>query len=400
MRSLSKNNPMNVLLKNAYLPANHCVRDIASVEGRIHFPVPGEAVTYDRITDLEGKIVFKGFADIHTHLDKTMVTDKVKNRSGTLSEAIRIMGPYKASMTEEDVLERAEKTIRMAYSNGTRYIRTHIDVDKAIGLTSVRALKKLREKYRDVLKLELVAFPQEGIAEDPANYAALDEALAAGCDLVGGIPANEQDPAKHIRMIFDLAKKYDVDVDMHIDENDDPSSKTILELAKQTVENGYEGRVFAGHLCSMASMDSEEVNAILPEVKKAGIQVISLPSTNLYLEGRGDTARVRRGIAPIKKIYRETGIPTAIASDNIRDPFNPFGNGNPLETALITAHGCHMGGVGDLEDLFDMIHSIPMKMMGLHPEYSEGENAPLLVLDAWKKDEAIISQSIVLDPLK
>ena len=134
---------------------------------------------------------------------------------------------------------------------------------------------------------------------------------------------------------------------------------------------------------------------MLEQVKVAGIRVISLPSTNLYLQGRHDAWNVRRGIAPIKRIAEEFRIPTALASDNIRDPFNPFGNGNPLQTALIAAHGCHMGGTDDLRALFDMISRTPLEMLGIDPAFQEGEPADFVVIDAGSPEEAIVSQSPV-----
>ena len=388
---------MNVLFRNASLCASRTLCDLAVVDGHIHFPQDSEDIRYDRVIEADGRIVFKGFADIHTHLDKALVADKVKNQSGTLEEAISIMGPYKASMSDEDIRERAEKVLQMCWQNGTRYIRTHVDVDRHIGVRSVRVLKQLKDEWADRIRLEIVAFPQEGIVEDHGNYLALEEALKAGADLIGGIPANEADPEEHIRMIFALAVKYDCDIDMHVDENDNPESLTILELARQTIENHYQGRVFAGHLCSLGSCDENTVSRVMHAVKQARIQIISLPSTNLYLEGRGDRTCVRRGIAPIKTIMDSYGIPTAIASDNIRDPFNPFGNGNPLQTALIAAHGCHMGGVHDLENLFSAVSETPMRMMGLDPVFREGDVCPVVMLDAVSAEEAIISQSKIIE---
>lgn len=387
---------MNCLLKNANIIANQQIADIGIMEGKIVFPSETDTYEWDQIIDLNGKIVFKGFVDIHTHLDKAMVTDYVKNQSGTLGEAIEIMGSYKANMSDEDIYSRAKKVIEMCYRNGTRYLRSHVDVDENIQSRSIKVLSTLKQEFQDKLYLDIIAFPQEGIVDNPNHYAALEQALKDGAKIIGGIPANESDPKKHIEMIFDLAKKYDVDIDMHIDENDNPESLTIVELAKQTIENNYQGRVTAGHLCSLGSSDEKTIREVLDKIKEAQIKIVSLPSTNLYLEGRNDVGLIRRGIAPIKMMYQEYGIDVAIASDNIRDSFNPFGNGNPLQTALITAHASHMGGIKDLEDLFDMVSTIPMQMMGFHPTYQQGEKAQLIVLDATTKDEAIISQASVL----
>ncbi len=163
---------------------------------------------------------------------------------------------------------------------------------------------------------------------------------------------------------------------MHIDETDDSDSLTIQELCACTCFYEYQGSVTAGHLCSLAANDPLTVDSILDSMGRAKIQVISLPSTNLYLQGRHDLLNIRRGIAPIRRIHEE-GILTAIASDNIRDPFNPFGNANLLEEALITAHGCHMG----------------RKIMRIPSQILEGAPAAFLILNEASGAEAIISQS-------
>lgn len=267
-------------------------------------------------------------------------------------------------------------------------------MDENIGLKSLEALIELREEYKDRLLIQIVAFPQDGIVKSQENYEYLEEALKLGADLVGGIPATEDDPIKHMEMIFDLAIKYDVDVDMHIDETDDPTSLTLKDLAEMTIANGYKGRVTAGHCCSLSANTREAIAPVIELVKKAGISIITLPSTNLYLQGRGDSYNVRRGIAPVKFLL-ENNIPVLIGSDNIRDPFNPFGNGDLLEELLVSAHGVHMGGEEDLNKLFDMVSIIPAQALGLDYEIGENDEASFVVIDAKTKASAIIGQANV-----
>ncbi|WP_371362404.1 N-isopropylammelide isopropyl amidohydrolase [Sporomusa rhizae] len=383
---------MKYFFKNANLVLEQKTVDLAVCDGKIDFVSNVEEGNFDKVVDLKGKMVLKGFCDLHTHLDKALISTRVANRSGTLAEAIAIMSEYKAKMTDEDIYERAESTLLMCYKNGTRFLRTHIDVDKNIGIRSILVMKELQKKYRHLMQIQIVAFPQEGIVDKPQNYQALDQALAAGADLVGGIPVNDLDPQKHIDMVFKLALKYNVDIDMHIDETDRADCMTLLQLAYTTISMGWQGRVTAGHCCSLAANPPEIVDSILEKVHMAGIKIVSLPSTNLYLQGRGDTCNIRRGIAPIKRIYQEHCIPTALASDNIRDPFNPFGNGNLLETALIAAHGCHMGGNDDIDLLFDMITRQPIEMFGADYHIYEGEEADFIIIDAATPGEAIIAQ--------
>lgn len=385
---------MPILLQNAFLWSEKRVADIAVNNGVASFPVAAAAATaaagFDAIVDLEERIVLPGFADAHLHLDKALIAEKAANRSGTLDEAIAIMQPYKATMSEADIRDRAERALLLCFAHGSRFVRTHVDVGEAIGLRSFRALREVRERRRDRLAMQIVAFPQEGLA-NPADRAALEAALAEGADCVGGIPAFDPDPAGHIALVLDLALKYGVPADLHIDETDDPASLTLETLADMTLERGLRGRVTAGHCCSLAANPPEIADRVLAKAARAGIGIVSLPSTNLYLQGRQDSVNVRRGIAPLRRIASH-GITIALGSDNMQDPFNPFGNGSLLLQALIAGHGCHMGGLDDFDALFDMITVNPLRLMGCCATSGGRWDKGLIVLDAKTAREAIVGQ--------
>lgn len=392
---------MNYILKNGYLPFINEIQDVYIKDGLVE-KIGRDIKHIDldtKIIDLENRLVINGFVDGHMHLDKALIGEKVINKSGTLYEAIEIMSKYKHDMTKEDVKERSKKILDLSFRNGTRFLRTHIDVDDKIQLKSIEALLELKEEYKELIDIQIVAFPQDGIIKNSKSYFYLEEALKMGADIVGGIPAIEEDPIKHMNMIFDLAMKYDVDIDMHIDETDDASSLIINDLAKLTIANGYIGRVTAGHCCSLAANEEEIILPIVELIKKAKINIISLPSTNLYLQGRGDKINIRRGIAPVKYLL-DHNIPVAIGSDNIRDPFNPFGNGNLLEEILIAAHGCHMGGEKDLNKLFDMVSIIPGEALKFDYDIKEGNKANFIVIDAKTKVDSIIRQANIYGYLK
>lgn len=219
----------------------------------------------------------------------------------------------------------------------------------------------------------------------------LEEALRLGADVLGGIPAKDTEPALHIRRIFDLAEKYSVPLDIHTDESDNRNDLTVEEIAAQALARGFEGRVTVAHCCSLATLPPDELQVVLAKIAEAGLNVVSLPSTNLYLQGRRDSHLVRRGIAPVRKLL-EQGINTAFASDNVRDAFNPFGNANLLQVALLAAHGCHMGGNADLDNIFTMITTAPGKIMGIASELVPGHRADLVILPAYSAAQAIIEQ--------
>jgi len=351
------------------------------------------------IIDLKGKIVIPGFVDSHTHLDKALIGSKVSNKSGTLNEAIDLMKKYKKDMTKKEITNRARKAIEKSVENGIRYIRTHIDVDKEIKLTSIEAILSLKEEYKNLIDIQVVAFPQQGINEEPENLYYLEEAIRVGADIIGGIPAQELKPDDHIKKIFELATKYDKDIDMHIDETDDISSLTIKTLLEFTKKYEYQDRVSAGHLCSLAGYANEEIKNLVEDLISENMNIISLPSTNLYLQGRNDKRKVRRGIAPIK-YFSEKQASVMIGSGNNQDPFNPFGNFNMLEEALITAHGTHMGGEAELNAIFDMITVNPGHRLKFNYSIQENEKANFVVLNAHSKSQSIIKQSNIYGQFK
>ncbi len=382
---------MRYLFNNCYMPFINQNKAIYVKDGFIENIVttPDNRPCH-KIIDIQNRIVFSGFADIHMHLDKALIGEKVFNKSGTLKEAIEIMTEYKKKMSKEDIKNRARKALNLSYKQGTRYIRTHVDVDEIIGLKGLEAIIELKEEFKDKLQISIVAFPQEGFVDNLENYKYLEQALIAGADIVGGIPAMEKNAKKHIDMVFKLAKKYDKNIDMHIDETDDPNTLTLKYLAEKTIKEGYQKRVIAGHCCSLAANKLEDIQNILDLVKEAEITIVTLPSTNLYLQGREDLKNFRRGITRVKDLLKKD-IVVCVGSDNIRDPFNPFGNGNLLEVGLIAAHGCHMGGLDDLDKIFYMISSIPVTLFEDY-EIEEGKKAKFIIIDIDKKYKAIVEQ--------
>jgi cytosine deaminase len=377
------------ILKNAYLIHEDRVVNLLVNLNKVKvLSEPLDQFDQTDIIDLEGRMVLRGFSDTHMHLDKALIGDKIVNQSGTLNEAIKIMSSYKPTMSDEDIYMRMKKVIDMAYTNGTRYLRTNIDIDDGIKLRSLEILNELKKQYKDKMVIESIAFPQEGFLNNEDNFSYLELALKKGADVLGAIPAFDNDPKLHLEKLFDLAKKYDVDIDAHIDETDDPKVLTIKDLIRLTKKYKYQGRVTAAHCCSLASNDPSVVDEILKKAKTVDLNIVPLPSTNLYLQGRGDIKNIRRGIAPIKKIVYDHQINLSIGSDNVRDPFNCFGNANPLESALISAHGAQMGSTEDFNTLFDAISKNGMKIM--HQDF-EIENANFfIVVDAKSPREAII----------
>lgn len=305
-----------------------------------------------------GRLVTPSFVDPHVHLDKALISEVVReNVSGTLTEAIEIIWDKKHRYTTKDIIERAGRVIEWAVTHGTTALRTHVDVDSIVKLKAVKGLVEVRQMYADLVDLQIVAFPQEGILQDPGTEALMEKAMEAGCDVVGGMPYNERTPAdwqRHVDVAFRLAQQFDADVDMHVDETDDPHARCLALVAAKTIETGWFGRVTAGHTCALAAYDDPYAAKVIGLVKEARMNMITNPATNLMLQGRYDKQPQRRGITRVKELLA-AGINVCYGQDCLKDTFYPtFGKADLLEVGLITAHAAQLSMPGEVEVLYDM----------------------------------------------
>lgn len=308
--------------------------------------------------DAENNLVTPTFIDPHLHLDKALTNLNVQtNTSGTLTEAIEIMRELRRNYTVDDICNRAGKVIEAGVKNGTTIFRTHVDIDPIGGLTPLIGLIETRKKYSDICDIQIVAFPSDGIIKNSGTDKLLREAMESGADVIGGMPYNEYtyaDSKKHIDFIFGLAEEFQADIDMHIDETDDPNARTLEYLAAKTIKNNFQGRVTAGHTCALATYDDSYASRIIEMVKEAEINIITNPATNLMLQGRFDKQPIRRGITRVKELLK-AGINVCYGQDNQRDIFYyTWGKEDMLEVGLITAHAVQFTTPDEIEILYDM----------------------------------------------
>ncbi len=348
-----------------------------------------------QVIELDGKLVVPGFVDMHTHLEKTLTADLIPNDSGTLGEAIGNFQEFMFRVSPEDTYRRARRAAEMAISQGTAAIRSHITVAPGSGLELIRAVLAVKRDLREVLDIQVVAFP----STDPAGIKQrqldlLRLAVREGADLIGGCPSLDPEPYRFIDLLFGLGRELDVDIDFHVDESDEPNVTALEYLAGKTIAVHYQGRVTAGHCCALAAVADEVADRVIRKVKEAGLNIVTLPSCNLFLMGRGDKQPIRRGVTRVRELLK-AGVPVAYASDNVRDPFRPFGNADLLEEALLTAQVVQMGTPAELEQILAMGTYNPARAMklaryGLAP----GCYADLVVLNATSPAEAIVSQAV------
>lgn len=394
---------LDLLVKNANLPDGRSGVDIACSNGFIEAVEGGIDTDAGEIIDAAGRLVSPPFIDSHFHMDATLSLGLPRmNRSGTLLEGIALWGELKEILTVEAVVERALKYCDLAVSQGLLAIRTHVDVcdDR---LTGVKGLLEVREKVRDYIDLQLVAFPQDGLYRSPNAEKNLLTALDMGVDIVGGIPHFERtmdDGARSVARLCEIAAERGLMVDMHCDETDDPMSRHIETLAYETQRLGLQGRVAGSHLTSMHSMDNYYVSKLLPLIAEAEVHAIANPLINITLQGRHDSYPKRRGQTRVPEL-RSYGVNVSFGHDCVMDPWYSMGSGDMLEVASMGLHVAQMTSRDDIRYAFDCVTTHPAKAMGLHGYGLEkGCKADFVVLQARDTIEAIRLKATRLKVIK
>lgn len=352
---------------------------VAGLDGPHDSPVPAPADAVDG----QGGLVTPALVDAHVHLDLAYSLGLVpENESGTLLEAIRHWAQAKAGISAENTRARARRAIETEVGYGTGILRSHVDVGSAAGLRLAEGVLAAREDTVRLCKLELVAFPQDGLIRDPGAVENVRQALRSGVDLVGGIPHIERVPRdglRHLELVFDLAAEFDANIDVHIDETDDPSSRYVEHLAALTIERGWQGRVTASHVCALASYDDVHAAKVVELLVEARVSVVTNPGVNLHLQGRFDNYPKRRGLTRVRALL-DAGVPCAVGQDCIQDPFYPLGRGQMLEQVFLLVHAEHMGSPARMKQALEMACCRAGEVVGLgHHKVQPGASANLAV---------------------
>lgn len=347
--------------------------------------------------DAGGRAVIPGLIEPHLHLEKAMLHRRLPARLGTLEEALRVTGILKSKQEREDVLDRSRQVLDMAVQNGTVAIRAHPDVDLIQGLIGVETLLELREEYKHLLDLQIVAFPQEGILKSEGTYDLMEEAMRMGADVVGGCPYNElswDDTRRHIDMVFAMALQHDASVDMHADFSDETTDRRFASaayIAQKTIDTGYQGRVSLGHVTSLGSLAPDELKPIIDLLREADISIVTLPATDLYLGGRNDDRNRRRGLTPVRALS-SAGVNVAYSSNNVRNAFTPFGKADMLVIGNMLAHVIQFGTPEDQAAVLQMGTKNAARAIGIERDYgiAVGKQADLVILDTYQVADALL----------
>jgi len=373
---------LDLIVRNARIAGRGAAAfDIGIAGGKIVDVAQGLAADTP-CEDIGGRLVAPGFVDTHIHLDKSCILDRCRSQEGTLQEAIMEVAAAKRAFTEEDVYQRGRRTLEKAIVQGTTRMRTHVEVDPRIGLTSFAAIKRLRRDYAWAIDLEICVFPQEGLLNDPGTEELLIEACEAGANLIGGCPYTDSDPHGQIARIFAVAKRFDLDIDFHLDFDLDASHMDIEEVCRQAAAHRYGGRVAVGHVTKLSALPPERLAATARRLADAGVAVTVLPATDLFLMGRGHDHDVPRGVTAAHKLVAH-GVTCSLATNNVLNPFTPLGDCSLVRMANLYANIAQAGAQHELTTCFDLITAQPAKLMNL-ADYgiAVGNPADLIVLDA------------------
>jgi len=362
--------------------------DIEIIDGNISRLEPagtleGSGTEYDA----GGRLVTPTLTEPHIHLDATLTAgDPRWNNSGTLAEGISIWGEYKQTLEADDVKARAEQALEWLAANGVTRVRTHADTTEA-SLTGLEALLELRSEVADIVDLQVVAFPQDGVFTAEEHEDLLREALEAGADVVGGIPHNEhtrEDGVQSVQLAMDLAEQYGLPVDLHIDETDDPGSRFTEVLASEAVKRGIGERVTASHTTAMHSYPNSYAQKVIGLLAESGASVITNPPDNAVLQGRYDDYPRRRGHTRVDQL-RAAGVTVGIGHDSVMDPWYHYGRGDPLDAAFVLLHYAHMNGREDVGPLWELLTEANAAIFGLEGEQyglTVGTPGSLVVYDS------------------
>lgn len=386
-----------MLVKNVHIHNREGLWQILIEEGKIsRIFSQDEVFNYSgEILDGEEGIVYPPFVEPHIHLDATQTAGQPNwNQSGTLFEGIERWAERKSLLSHEDVKSRAWKTLKWQIANGVQYVRTHVDVSDPT-LTALKAMLEVKKEIAPWVDLQIVAFPQEGILSYPNGEKLLDQAMEMGADVVGGIPHFEftrEYGVESMHIAFDIARKYNKQIDIHCDEIDDEQSRFVETVAALALKYDMGEKVTASHTTAMHSYNNAYASRLFRLLKMSKIHFVANPLVNIHLQGRFDTYPKRRGVTRVKEMLKNN-INVCFGHDDVFDPWYPLGTANMLQVLHMGLHVCQLMGYGQINDGLKLVTENSAKALGL-TDYGikEGNRANFIVLPAENGFDAVRRQ--------
>jgi cytosine/creatinine deaminase len=362
--------------------------DVGVADGKIvaiELGLTGAAETYDA----GGRLACAGLVETHIHLDKSRIIDRCPPEAEREISPMRQVAAMKPGFTVEDVRLRAERTLVDCILNGTTRMRTQLEVDPAIGMRGFDAVQSLIADYSWAIDIEICVFPQDGLTNYPGTDELLVEGLERGARAIGGAPRYDTDPDGQIRRIFDLAREYDVDIDIHLDVGNTPEAMNIHLVCELTEQYRRGGRVVVGHMAKLSTMPPHQVAILARRLADVGVAVTVLPATDLYLMGRDQDHNVRRGVADANFLV-EHGVNCSLSTNNVLNPATPYGDCSLIRMANLHANVLQIAGPMQLRECFAMLTERSAGLLNL-PDYglAVGNPADIIVIDATTPEQTI-----------
>ena len=362
--------------------------DIGIARGRIAAIARGltaDAPTYDA----GGRLACPGLIETHIHLDKSRIIDRCAPQERHKLSPVTGVVPLKKDMTVEDVRQRAERTLEQCILHGTTRMRTQVEVDPGIGMRGFEGVQSLIAEYKWAIDIEICVFPQEGLISYPGTDELLVQGLKRGATVIGGAPRYDRDEAGQIRRIFELARAFDVDIDMHLDVGNTADAMNIHLVRELTDQYRRGGRVVVGHMAKLSLMPPDQVAALARSLGDSGIAVTVLPATDLFLMGRDQDHNVRRGVADANFLL-EHGVNCSLSSNNILNPATPYGDCSLIRMANLYANVLQLDRPAALRECFRMLTDRSARLLNMQDYgFAVGHPADVVIINAQAPEQAV-----------
>jgi cytosine deaminase len=380
---------MDLIIRNARLPDRpETTIDIGIERGRIvalEHSLSADTKSYDA----QGRLACAGLIETHIHLDKSRIIDRCAPQERSKLSPVIGVTPLKKDMSVEDVHARAAQTLEQCILHGTTRMRTQVEVDPGIGMRGFDGVQDLIDEYRWAIDIEICVFPQEGLISYPGTDALLVEALKRGVKVLGGAPRYDKDGPGQIRRIFELAREFDTDIDMHLDVGNTPDSMDIHLVRELTDKYKRGGRVVVGHMAKLSLLLPDQLAALAKSLADSGIAVTVLPATDLFLMGRDQDHNVRRGVADANFLMAN-GVTCSLSSNNVLNPATPYGDCSLMRMANLYANVLQVDRQAQLRECFDMLTSSSARLLN-HKDYgiAVGNRADIVIINAQAPEQAV-----------
>ena len=379
---------MDLIICNARLSDRDEPRDIGIANGRIVAIEPSIAADAE-VYDARGQLACPGLIETHIHLDKSRIIDRCAPQPRASLSPVKGVTPLKPEMSIEDVHARAAATLEQCILHGATRMRAQTEVDPGIGMRGFEGVQALIAQYKWAIDIEICVFPQEGLISYPGTDELLVEGLRRGAKVIGGAPRYDRDEHGQIRRIFELAREFDVDIDIHLDVGNTPDAMNIHLVRELTDQYRRGGRVVVGHMAKLSLLPRDELGVLARQMAESGVAVTVLPATDLFLMGRDRDHAVVRGVADANFLCGH-GVNCSLSSNNILNPATPYGDCSLIRMANLYANVLQVDRPDELRDCFEMLTHRSARLMNLTDYgFALGNPADVVIIDAQTPQQAV-----------